>query len=41
MEQEPLEDEEILLIIDASESNSHYVQCFAVEQAVRLPEHKF
>jgi len=37
---EPLEDGEILLIIDASEQYSHYAQCFSTEQAARLPEHK-
>ena len=40
MEEEPLEDGEILLIIDTSEQYSHYAQCFYVEQAARLPEHK-
>ena len=40
MEEEPLEDGEILLIIDASERYSRYAQCFSVEQAARLPEHK-
>ena len=40
MEEEPLEDGEILLIIDASERYSHYAQCFSGEQAARLPAHK-
>ena len=40
MEEEPLEDGEILLIIDASERCSRYAQCFSAEQAARLPEHK-
>jgi len=34
------EDSEILLIIDTSERHSRYVQCFLIEQAARLPEHK-
>jgi len=37
---EPLEDGEILLVIDASERYSRYAQCFSTEQAARLPEHK-
>ena len=40
MEEEPLEDVEILLIIDASERYSHYAECFSAKQAARLPEHK-
>ena len=40
MEEEPLEDGEILLIIDASEQYSRYAACFSAEQAARLPEHK-
>jgi len=36
----PLEDGEILLIIDASERYSRYPQCFSTEQAAKLPEHK-
>ena len=40
MEEEPLEDGEIFLIIDASELYSCYTQWFSVEQAARLPEHK-
>jgi hypothetical protein len=38
--EEPLEDGEIVLIIDASERYSRYAQCFSAEQAARLPEHK-
>ena len=38
MEEEPLEDGEILLIIDASERYSRYAQYFSAEQAARLPE---
>ena len=37
---EPLEDGEILLIIDASERYPRCAQCFSTEQAARLPEHK-
>jgi len=37
---EPLEDDEILLIIDAGERYSCYAQCFSTEQGARLPEHK-
>ena len=40
MEEEPLEDGEMLLIIKASERYSRYAQCFSAEQAARLPEHK-
>ena len=40
MEEEPLEDGEILLIIDASEQYSRYAECFSAEQAARLYEHK-
>ena len=40
IEEEPLEDGEMLLIIDASERYSHYAQCISAEQAARLPEHK-
>ena len=40
MEEEPLEDNEILLIIDASKRYCRYAQCFCAEQAARLPEHK-
>ena len=40
MEEEPLEDAEILLIIDASERYSRYAQCFSAKQAARLLEHK-
>ena len=38
--EEPLQDGERLLIIDASERYSRYAQCFSAEQAARLPEHK-
>ena len=41
MKQEPLEDDEILLIIEASEQYCGYTQCFSAEQAARLPKHKF
>ena len=41
MEVEPLEDGEILLIINAREQYSRYAQCFSTEQAARLPEHTF
>ena len=37
---EPLEDGEIMLIIDARERSSHYATCFSSLQAARLPEHK-
>ena len=40
IEEEPLEDGEILLIIDVSERCSHYAQYFSAEQAARLAEHK-
>ena len=40
MEEEPLEEGKILLIIDASERYSRYAQCFSAEQAARLPERK-
>ena len=40
MEEEPLEDSEILLIIDASEGYFRYAECFSAQQAARLPEHK-
>ena len=40
MEEEPLEDGEILLIIDASERYSRYAKCFSAKQAARLPAHK-
>src|SRR5258706_4900792 len=39
-EDEPLDDGDILLIIDASERYSRYAQCFSAQQAARLPEHK-
>src|SRR5437588_12741786 len=35
LEDEPLEDGEILLIIDASERYSRYAQCFSAQQAAR------
>ena len=37
MEEEPLEDGEILLIIEASEQYSRCAQCFSAEQVARLP----
>jgi len=37
---EPLEDGEILWIIDASERYSRYAQCFSTEQKARLPDYK-
>ena len=40
MEEEPLEDAEILLIIDTSKRYSRYAKCFYAKQAARLPEHK-
>ena len=40
MEEEPLEDGEILLIIDASERYCRYAQCFSAKQAAKVPEHK-
>ena len=39
-EDEPLDDGDILLIIDASERYFRYTQCFSAQQAARLPEHK-
>jgi len=41
LEEEPLEDGEVLLILDASERYSRYTQVFSAEQAAKLPEHKF
>ena len=41
MEEEPLEDGEILQIIDASEQYSRYAKCLSAEQAARLPKHNF
>ena len=38
--EELLEDDEILLIIDASERYFRYAKYFCAEQAARLPEHK-
>jgi len=40
LEEEPLEDGEVLLILDVSERYSRYAQVFSAEQAARLPEHK-
>ena len=40
MEEEPLEDGEILLIIDVSERHFRYAQSFSAEQAAGLLEHK-
>ena len=40
MKEEPLEDSEILLFINASERYSCYAECFSAEQAARLPAHK-
>ena len=40
IEEEPLEDGEILLIIDASEQYSRYAKCFSAQQAARLPKQK-
>ena len=37
---EPLENGEIVLIIDASERYSRYATCFSSQQGARLPEHK-
>ena len=41
MEEEPWEDSEMLLFIDASKRYSCNVQCFSAEKAVRLCKHKF
>ena len=40
MDLKPLEDGEIVFIIDASERYSRYATCFSSQQAARLPEHK-
>ena len=40
MEEEPLEDGEILLIIDTSEEYSCDSQCFSTKQTARLPKKK-
>jgi len=40
LEEEPLEDREVLLILDASERYFRYAQVFSAEQAARLPEPK-
>ena len=37
---EPLEDGEIVLLIDASERYSRYATCCSTQQAARLPQHK-
>ena len=37
---EPLEDGEIVWIIDTSERYSGYATCFSSQQAARLPQHK-
>ena len=39
LEEKPLEDGEILLIIDKSERYFRCAQCFSAKQAARLPEH--
>ena len=41
MEEEPLENREILLIIDTSKQYSRYVPCVSAEHAARLLEDKF
>ena len=38
--EELLEDDEILLIIDASERYFRYAKCFSAQQAARIPAHK-
>ena len=40
MDLKPLEDGEIVLIMDPSERYSRYTTCFSSQQAARLPEHK-
>ena len=40
MELEPLEDSEIVLIINARERYSRYATCFSSQPVARLPEHK-
>ena len=40
MKEEPLEDDEILLIIDISEEYSNCAQSFSAEQAATLSEYK-
>jgi hypothetical protein len=40
LDNEPLEDGEVMLIIDASKRYNRYAQIFSTEQAARLPEHK-
>ena len=39
LEKQPLEDGEMLLIIDTSEEYCRYAKCFSAEQAAGLPEH--
>ena len=39
-EEEPLEDGDLLLIIDTSQRYSRYAHYFSTQQAARLPEHK-
>ena len=41
MEEEPLKDGEILLIIDTSEWYSRYAECFSAEQVARLLKQKY
>ena len=41
LEEEPLENSEILPIIDTSEYYSCYAQCFSAEQVARRPKYKF
>ena len=41
MEEQPLEDGKILLIIDVSERYSRYTEYFSAKLAARLSEHKF
>ena len=40
MDLEPVEDAEIVSIIDDSERYSRYASCYSSQQAARLPEHK-
>ena len=39
-EEKPLENREMLLIIDIREQYSCYTECFAPEQGAKCPEHK-
>ena len=41
MKEEPLENGEILLIIDTSEQYSSYAECFSAKESARLSKHKF